>query len=264
MPLESRNECMRTPIVVLAILLLVTPMALAQTDLETLLTGSSSQEGNEGTAPPEGDLGDRLREEYGNSVMVVSLLGLAAPLVGLAAFGLVTRYISPKEALKNPQRAMLYGYLKATPGAHLKQLSDEFGMKTSSILWHIRKLESAELVRSDRANGFRVFYATEGGVEARRLGRAMTVLQNENGAHIHQYIHKHPEMGIKQISEGVNIQASTVRWHVRKLKEFGLVEETSTEGLARFQGTVLGQKALQVLEGKPVELGNVNARPTSL
>ena len=125
---------------------------------------------SEGEAPPVEDdaspgFADRLREAVDGPMMVAGLAGLGATALGMGGFAAVTRYISPKEALKNPQRAMLYGFIRATPGAHLKQLSEEFKMKTSSILWHIRKLESADLVHSERANGFRVFDPTEGGIE---------------------------------------------------------------------------------------------------
>ncbi len=217
------------------------------------------------TAPPQEEpapgLGDRLRGAFADKMMVAGAVSIAVALVGMAGFGLVTRYISPKEALKNPQRAMLYGFVKATPGAHLKQLSEEFSMKTSSILWHIRKLESADLVRSERANGFRVFYPVEGGVEVKRLSRAITALQNTNAQGIYQMVENRPSANVKQISERLSLHPGTVRWHLRKLREFGLVDELLSEDSASFYPTPLGGKALEAVIGKPVSGSKATPQP---
>ncbi|HET6398503.1 MAG TPA: hypothetical protein VFH47_03000, partial [Candidatus Thermoplasmatota archaeon] len=105
-------------------------------------------------APREPGFADRVSAAFEDHLLVASAAGVGVALAGMAAFALVGRYVDPKEALENPQRSMLYGFIRGHPGVHLKKLSDEFGMKTSSILWHIRKLEGAQLVRSDRANGY--------------------------------------------------------------------------------------------------------------
>src|SRR5687768_1275213 len=124
---------------------------------------------------------------------------------------------------------MLYGFVRGNPGVHLKRLSDEFHMKTSSILWHIRKLESAELVRSERANGFRVFYPTAGGVEVRNVSRAVTALQNPNAAALFAALEGAPAVAATplHLSMALRMPTGTARWHLKKLREFGLVEEVA-------------------------------------
>ncbi|MGB1696894.1 MAG: winged helix-turn-helix transcriptional regulator [Thermoplasmatota archaeon] len=259
----------------LPILLLVAPLGLAQgdfsaTDLlhEVLENGPTGPEGQEllpellgkeepeqtPEQPTEGDesFGGKFREAFSSASWAMGLTGVFATLFGVVGFGLVTRYISPKEALKNPQRAMLYGFIRATPGAHLKQLSEEFQMKTSSILWHIRKLEAADLVNSERANGFRVFYPVEGGVEAKKLSRAMTALQNENARRIQELVSRRPGLSVKDVSERLTILGGTVRWHLRKLREFGLMDELVSDEGSLFYGTPLGEKAMAATVGMPV------------
>jgi DNA-binding transcriptional ArsR family regulator len=215
------------------------------------------EEGDE--APPNQDVdggttpgfAHRVRDAVDGPMMVAGLAGLGATAIGMIGFAAVTRYISPKEALKNPQRAMLYGFIRATPGAHLKQLSEEFKMKTSSILWHIRKLESADLVLSERANGFRVFYPTEGGIEAKRLSRAITALHNPNAQAIQEAVGRTPGRAVKEISDALSVHSGTVRWHLRKLRDFGLMEELVGEEGSRFYPTPLGKNAIDAAVGKP-------------
>lgn len=218
--------------------------------------------------PPEqpdegGDPGfaDRVRGALADDVMAFSLAGVAAVVLSLGGFALVTRYISPKEALKNPQRAMLYGFVRATPGAHLKQLSEEFGMKTSSILWHIRKLESAELVSSERVNGYRVFYPVEGGIEIKRVSRALAALQNDNALHVYQSLETRPGSSARHVSERLKLHGGTARWHLRKLRDHGLVDELIQEDCSRFYPTPLGKRALEAREGRPVDAPRPTAAP---
>jgi predicted transcriptional regulator len=196
---------------------------------------------------------DRIAAAFDDSALVAGFATILASVIGLGSFALVTRYISPKEALKNPQRAMLYGFVRGNPGVHLKKLSEEFAMKTSSILWHIRKLESAELVRSERANGFRVFYPVEGGIEMKRVSRAITALQNPNARILFETLERRGGISPGTLATRLSIHAGTVRWHLRKLRDFGLVEELVRDDGSQVFATPLGRKALQTLVGVPVE-----------
>lgn len=128
-------------------------------------------------------------------------------------------------------------------------------MKTSSILWHIRKLESAELVRSERANGYRVFYPTEGGVAVKNVSRAITALQNPNARSLFEHVHSHPGRGVAEISAALHIHVGTVRWHLKKLKEFQLIEELVRDESISYFATPLGHKSLQTLLRSPEGVG---------
>ncbi len=234
------------------------PAAAAQDPrplIEAVLDPESPQEDQPG-APVEGrdpGFADRVRDAFQGEVLVAGLATVIASALGLGGFALVTRYISPKEALKNPQRAMLYGFVRGNPGVHLKKLSEEFAMKTSSILWHIRKLESAELVRSERANGYRVFYPVDGGIEIRRVSRAITALQNGNARALYEAVERRAGATPLQLSQALSIHGGTVRWHLRKLREFGLVEELVRDDGSTFFATPLGRRSLQTLLGVPAE-----------
>jgi DNA-binding transcriptional ArsR family regulator len=228
--------------------------------LDALLQDGSSTPEQPPAAPeedPERDFADRIRDAFANELMAFGIAAALLSALGVGGFAFVTRYVSPKEALKNPQRAMLYGFIRGNPGVHLKKLSDEFAMKTSSILWHIRKLESAELVHSERANGFRVFYPVEGGIEIKRVSRAITALQNRNARSLFEALDAKSGVSTTDLADRARIHAGTVRWHLRKLREYGLVEELVQQEGSLFFATPLGRKALQTLAGAPLH----DARP---
>lgn len=202
--------------------------------------------------PAAGDpgLGADLRDALMGPLTLVGFAGLLTAALGVTGFALVTRYVSPKEALKNPQRSMLYGFVMATPGVHLKKLSDEFGMKSSSILWHMRKLEAADLVRSEQVGGYRVFHPTEGGVAARELGRAVAAIQNRNAAAILDAIASRPGANTNDLARGLALSAGNVRWHVRRLRDAGLLEELVRSDERTIFATPLGSNALEATQGR--------------
>ncbi len=212
--------------------------------------------------PEKPGFADRVRDAFYTEAVAFSAAGLAAILVSVGGFAAVTRYISPKEALKNPQRSMLYGFIRGNPGVHLKQLSEEFAMKTSSILWHIRKLESAELVNSERVNGYRVFYPCEGGVEVKRVSRALAALQNDNAARVYGYVQHNPGATAATLTQRLGLHGGTARWHLRKLREHGLLDELIQEDASRFYPTHLGKRALEAREGRPADAPKTTAIPS--
>lgn len=235
--------------------------AEAQEILDPVAGGDEPGEEEPGRPPEGGDdpsFADRVSSAFAQEAVVFGVAGLVTVAAGLGGFAFVTRYISPKEALKNPQRAMLYGFVRATPGAHLKRLSEEFGMKTSSILWHIRKLESAELVKSERVNGYRVFYPVEGGIEIKRVSRALAALQNDNAMRVFQNIQGRPGSTARGLADRLSLHGGTVRWHLRKLRDHGLLDELIQEDGSKFFPTPLGDRALEAREGRPVD----GPRPT--
>jgi len=188
---------------------------------------------------------------------------VAASLLGTVGLGFwyASRYIDPKVALQSPERSMLYGFVKGNPGVHLKQLSTEFKMKTSTVLWHVRKLESADLIRSKKANGYRVFYPVSGGMEASKVSEAITALSNVNARTIFAFLAEHPEAPLRDVTERLGINAGTIRWHLKKLRKAGLLDEAFDRSM---RVTELGVKAWNQLQGSPttqvpVVLGSAEA-----
>jgi predicted transcriptional regulator len=218
--------------------------------------GDEFGEGNErdarsGDGPALG-FGRRIAESFGDHwFLATGGLVLALSALGAAGAVLATRYVDPKECLQNPQRSMLYGYIKGNPGVHLKQLSESFKMKTSTVLWHIRKLEGAELVKSGKANGYRVFYPTAGGIEAKKLSTAIACMSNGNARSLFDYVLAHPGTGQRSLSDVLTINPGTVRWHMRKLRDAGLVAELVQERVSTYFATELGMKAARQVIGLP-------------
>lgn len=198
-------------------------------------------------------IADEIRQSLEDPVVVgVTIGGVVASIaIGLA---LASRYIDPTVALSNPQRSMLYGFIKGNPGVHLKQLSGEFKMKTSTVLWHVRKLESADLVRSKKANGYRVFYPVSGGIEASKLSEAVTALSNGNARSVFSFVAERADAHVRELAQALVINPGTLRWHLKKLRQAGLLEEIPEAPDGAVRVTHLGLKAWTQIQALPPTL----------
>lgn len=200
------------------------------------------------------DVGGAVAAAVADDWALTSMVTIGLGGVGLLSWVLASRYVDPMVALKNPQRSMLYGFIKGNPGVHLKQLSTEFHMKTSTVLWHIRKLEHADLVRSKKANGYRVFYPVSGGMEAKQLSTAVTALSNGNARSIFEFVALNPGAHRRILSGRLTINPGTVRWHLKKLREAGLVAELAQDRFSTYYATEMGLKAMRQVASLPIEV----------
>src|SRR5687767_2098839 len=102
------------------------PQGVVQDPHSALDPITNADEGSDAPGGPKDErdpgFADRIREAFDDSALMAGVATMLASAIGLGSFALVTRYISPKEALQNPQRAMLYGFVRGNPGVHLKKL----------------------------------------------------------------------------------------------------------------------------------------------
>ncbi|HWG92151.1 MAG TPA: winged helix-turn-helix transcriptional regulator [Candidatus Thermoplasmatota archaeon] len=217
-------------------------------------TGGKTGDNLNGKAP---DLGSDLG--FGDLVLDPDFqLGLLAGVVGVAGITLAalaassilgTKFVNSENVLDNPARRSIFDYIKENPGAHLRATATALSLSTTNVLWHLRKLEAANLVTSKKFEGYKVFYPVEGGVETRRRALAASVLKNENAREILEYICANPSAHQREVARALNVNHGTIRWHLRKLNEVGLVVLVKKEHTIQYYLSDLGAEFLRDYQG---------------
>ncbi|HLE97976.1 MAG TPA: winged helix-turn-helix transcriptional regulator [Candidatus Thermoplasmatota archaeon] len=173
-------------------------------------------------------------------------LGVAF-LVGLLLTAAVmggTRFVTSENVLDNEARRQIFTYIKDNPGVHLRAAAQALSLSTTNVLWHLRKLESANLVNSKKFEGYKVFYPSEGGVESRRRAIASSVLRNQYARAILEFVVGNPSAHQREIARALGVNHGTVRWHLRKLNEAGLLLQIKRETSSMYYVSELGTQAL--------------------
>lgn len=78
---------------------------------------------------------------------LAAVTAFASIMVLLTSLFLYSRFSSKSELLASPLRQKLLGLVEATPGIHLRQLSEELGLTRQAVARHVHLLRRAGLVR---------------------------------------------------------------------------------------------------------------------
>jgi DNA-binding transcriptional ArsR family regulator len=129
--------------------------------------------------------------------------------------------ISRDELLDHPARQQIYERIEADPGVHLSELSRELDVSWGTLLHHLRKLEKAELVTSDKANGKRCFFLPGQVSESRQ--EILPALENEKARRIAEFYVENPSASQTEAADELGYSAALVSYHLQKLEDAGVV-----------------------------------------
>src|SRR5438094_9113255 len=96
-----------------------------------------------------------------------------------ALFPLYTR-LKKEEVLDHFVRGQVFGVIKTEPGTHFTEIRDDLGLSNGTLSYHLRTLEVAGFIRSERDGMYKRFFAAdaqpEGGGEGIRLSQPQKML----------------------------------------------------------------------------------------
>ncbi|MCA1818758.1 MAG: winged helix-turn-helix transcriptional regulator [Halobacteriales archaeon] len=157
-------------------------------------------------------------------------LGVGAVLSLLYYFGVGgLRQIDSKNVLQHPLRQALLQTVQAEPGAHLRELAARHHTAVTNTQWHLRKLEMANLVKTQKVQGKRVYYPVQGGVATRDRAIQNAALRNPNAEAVRAFVAANPGAEASDVSGNLHLNPGTVRWHLRRLEDANLLR-VITEG----------------------------------
>jgi predicted transcriptional regulator len=133
------------------------------------------------------------------------------------------RTVDRHNALEHPQRRRLSEWIQHQPGIHLRELAQRLGTAVTNTQWHLRKLERAGIVRTEKAHGRRLYYPTQGGQASRREALRHAAVRNENAERLLQFVAAHPGAHAAAVADALAMNPGTVRWHIRRLLEAHLL-----------------------------------------
>lgn len=132
-------------------------------------------------------------------------------------------YVNPTTTLESESRQAIYACIQAEPGISLTELSACMNLNTTSILWHVGKLQKAELVSTDNFRGRRRFYDAKGGQPAKLAGHQRAVLEDDRTRKIHEAIQARPGLTLQSLAKAVGIQRSRMCPLLQRLQEVAMI-----------------------------------------
>ncbi len=132
--------------------------------------------------------------------------------------------LSETVILSNEKRRKIYEYLKKHPGAHLREITKNFGLGVHAVKWHLSVLERFRFIGHDRCGRYLIFYPT-GRRPSRLQVQIRIALLNKNAAKILGFIASNPGITQVVICRQLKLHKNTVNYHVQKLTTQGIIEK---------------------------------------
>lgn len=133
------------------------------------------------------------------------------------------RHVGRENVLDHPMRTALLDTIRSSPGIHLRELASSHETAVTNTQWHLRKLEQAGLVKTQKIQGRRLYYPVAGGQAMRVLAVENATLRNPNAHRLSDFLQTNPGASQRALAEHLGMNPGTVRWHLRKMESAGLV-----------------------------------------
>ena len=124
----------------------------------------------------------------------------------------------------HPFRRDLYQVLCENPGTYLLELVSLLESPLGTLSWHLRILEREGLVKSIKYAGKRLYYPKMLRSEEAEL--AFLTLRSETAQKIFAFIVNNPGCYQELMAEAIGVHHDTIRWHVTRMQEVGLIRVT--------------------------------------
>ncbi|MGI0079545.1 MAG: winged helix-turn-helix transcriptional regulator [Nitrososphaerales archaeon] len=129
---------------------------------------------------------------------------------------------SEGEESADSTRKLILSFIGAHPGAYLRLIKRELNVAMGVIQYHLYTLEREKKIISRRRGLYKRFYLNlVFGEEQRDI---LDLLSQENERDIVLFLIKNPGSTQKELAEFALISAATVNWHMKRLRDGGIVE----------------------------------------
>ncbi len=128
-----------------------------------------------------------------------------------------------ENALDLPVRRHILDVVSENPGVHMRGLADMMEMALSSLEYHLYHLTRTGHLVTRETGGYKAFYPADG--IDRRDKDILYLVRQEAVRGICMHLLLNPGCTPKEIKEAVDISGPTLSFHLKKLREAGLLAE---------------------------------------
>ncbi|HKU32331.1 MAG TPA: winged helix-turn-helix transcriptional regulator [Candidatus Nitrosotalea sp.] len=124
-------------------------------------------------------------------------------------------------------------YIQRNPGCHLRRIKNDLDMSMGTTQYHLNSLEKAGKIISERHSLHRFYFPV--GIFELKQKNIMKILNQDTLREILLFIIERKNPTQTEISERIKITAASVNWHIKRLLELGIVNETREGKFKRYE-----------------------------
>jgi predicted transcriptional regulator len=128
-----------------------------------------------------------------------------------------------RQLLQLETRRRIYEHVRRVPGLHLRQIQRDLEMPMGTLEYHLHQMEKGGLLVTREDGRFKAFYPNEH--LDRRDRDFLYYLRQEMPRRIALEVVDQPGISFQELVQRLPIGASTLSFHLKKLRAGSLVEE---------------------------------------
>lgn len=167
-----------------------------------------------------------------------------AAIVALGAFAGYRR-LKDGEILEHSLRHRIYDYILENPGATVQEISDALGVDYSTADHHASVLHDFDLIHRREQGRVSYYFENHGTFDAFEK-EAIPLLRNGTSSRIARIVRDNPKITPSSVARKLDVDPSTVKWHVDKLRSADLLDTEPLDG--RSIGLEVPQPARDVVD----------------
>ena len=142
--------------------------------------------------------------------------------------------ISKKNILELELRQKIYKIIQKNPGLHLQEISRKINIPKSTLQYHLRYLEKAELINNDQTSGYTRYYLTN--KLGKREKEILKLLREDVPRGILVVMLQRLVCSQIELSQELEKAPKTISYHLNKLKKANIIKiaPIENEGISRY------------------------------
>jgi len=133
-----------------------------------------------------------------------------------------------KRFIENQNRQSIFKYISANPCTTTAEMSRNLGINRGTLQYHLMMLKKRNRVIPYKTCG-RIHYFLNESIYGEKEKAALAALKNEKHRRIISEILNSEQITHETLAERIGVSAPTINWHIRHLKEEGIVR-ADTDG----------------------------------
>src|SRR2546425_219422 len=136
-----------------------------------------------------------------------------------AFFPLYTR-LKKEEVLDHFVRGQVFGVIKTEPGTHFTEIRDNLSLSNGTLSYHLRTLEVAGFIRSEREGMSKRFFAADAKPDRGGDGIRLSTLPKL----LVEFLRRNPESAQRDLALQAGVTQQTVSYNLRILQKHGILQ----------------------------------------
>ncbi|MDW7727685.1 MAG: winged helix-turn-helix transcriptional regulator [Candidatus Methanoperedens sp.] len=131
--------------------------------------------------------------------------------------------ICHSNVLENKSRDRLYGFIKSRPGSYFSEIIKATGLNRGTVDYHLGIMKAEKMIESSKTNGKKRYFLNHFTYNKAEQ-TVIAELKNDVHRRIILEILNDQSINHKTLAERIGVSASTISWHIKHLKERGIVK----------------------------------------